>query len=195
MIKDYYKILGLPLTAKATDIKRCFRTLAKRYHPDRNAAEGAAQKFIEIEEAYTWLSDAKKKRAYDFIRKHGAAAAREAISQKKAKTKSRNRDRVNREVKRTRRTAQEHARMAYNHYKHTPIYQESAGSWGIRVVVSLSIGVILLGALFTFAYYEQYAAVGLGAFLYLPLWAFAAYSSERRVLKWLNKDKSETEQS
>jgi DnaJ-class molecular chaperone len=73
--KDYYKILDLPLSASRPDIKRRFRSLANRYHPDRNPSPSAAQKFIEVEKAYSSLHDAKKRRAYDFIRKRAAAAA------------------------------------------------------------------------------------------------------------------------
>jgi curved DNA-binding protein len=63
--KDYYKILGVPRTADADEIKRAYRKLAKQYHPDKNKAKGAEDKFKEINEANDVLSDAKKRQAYD----------------------------------------------------------------------------------------------------------------------------------
>jgi curved DNA-binding protein len=63
--KDYYKILGVPRTADADEIKRAYRKLARQYHPDKNKAKGSEDKFKEINEANEVLSDAKKRQAYD----------------------------------------------------------------------------------------------------------------------------------
>ncbi len=63
--KDYYKILGVTRTAAADEIKRAYRKLAREYHPDKNKAKGAEDKFKEINEANEVLSDAKKRQAYD----------------------------------------------------------------------------------------------------------------------------------
>ena len=65
MAKDYYKILGVDKNASDEDIKRAFRKLAKQYHPDVNKEEGAQEKFKEIGEAYSVLSDATKRKQYD----------------------------------------------------------------------------------------------------------------------------------
>ncbi|HXH21324.1 MAG TPA: molecular chaperone DnaJ [Dehalococcoidia bacterium] len=62
---DYYETLGVPRNASADEIKRAFRRLAMQYHPDRNAEEGAAERFKEINEAYEVLSDSEKRAAYD----------------------------------------------------------------------------------------------------------------------------------
>ena len=59
---DYYKTLGVPRTATADEIKKAFRKLAVKYHPD---AGGDEQKFKEISEAYETLGDEKKRREYD----------------------------------------------------------------------------------------------------------------------------------
>jgi len=57
---DYYKSLGVEKTATADEIKKAFRKLAVKYHPDRNQGDNAAEeKFKEINEAYAVLSDAK----------------------------------------------------------------------------------------------------------------------------------------
>jgi curved DNA-binding protein len=61
-VKDYYNTLGVERTASADDIKRAYRSLAMKHHPDRG---GDISKFQEIQEAYAVLSDAAKKQAYD----------------------------------------------------------------------------------------------------------------------------------
>ncbi len=64
--KDYYKILGLEKTASAADIKKAFRKLAVKYHPDKNPGDKKAEeKFKEINEANEVLSDPEKKKKYD----------------------------------------------------------------------------------------------------------------------------------
>ena len=63
--KDYYKILGVPRTASADEIKRAYRKLARQYHPDKNKAKNAEDKFKEVNEANDVLGDPKKRQAYD----------------------------------------------------------------------------------------------------------------------------------
>jgi len=61
--KDYYKVLGLDKSASAEEIKKTYRKLAKKYHPDANPGNKASEeKFKEISEAYEVLGD-KDKRA------------------------------------------------------------------------------------------------------------------------------------
>ena len=64
--RDYYEVLGLDKTADADAIKRAYRQLAKKYHPDLNPGDAEAEKsFKEVNEAYSVLSDADKKAKYD----------------------------------------------------------------------------------------------------------------------------------
>lgn len=65
MGKDYYKILGVSRGANDDEIKKAYRKLALKYHPDKNQAPGAEEKFKEVGEAYDVLSDQKKKQIYD----------------------------------------------------------------------------------------------------------------------------------
>ncbi|MPM20417.1 Chaperone protein DnaJ [bioreactor metagenome] len=66
--RDFYEVLGVPKNAAEDEIKKAYRKLAMKYHPDRNqgdAAKPAEEKFKEIKEAYEILSDAQKRAAYD----------------------------------------------------------------------------------------------------------------------------------
>ena len=63
---DYYEVLGVPRKASLKDIRTAFRKLARKYHPDLNPGDKAAEeKFREIQEAYDVLSDSKKRQMYD----------------------------------------------------------------------------------------------------------------------------------
>jgi len=63
---DYYKILGVEKTASATEIKKAYRKLALKYHPDKTKGDKALEeKFKKISEAYAVLSDPEKKKQYD----------------------------------------------------------------------------------------------------------------------------------
>jgi DnaJ-class molecular chaperone len=65
-MKDPYDVLGVPKTASEADIKKAFRTLAKKHHPDKHAGDAAAQKrFQEISGAYDILGDKEKRAQYD----------------------------------------------------------------------------------------------------------------------------------
>ena len=63
--KDYYDILGVKKDATEADIKSAYRQLAKKYHPDINKSPDAQEKFKEINEAYSVLSDSQKRSNYD----------------------------------------------------------------------------------------------------------------------------------
>jgi DnaJ-class molecular chaperone len=71
--KDFYKVLGVSEDASTDEVKKAYRKLAKRYHPDRNKGNAQAEaRFKEISEAYDTLKDEDKRKQYDMMRKYGA---------------------------------------------------------------------------------------------------------------------------
>jgi curved DNA-binding protein len=65
--KDYYEILGVPRGADAEEVKRAYRKLARKYHPDVSKEKNAENKFKELQEAYEVLRDPEKRAAYDHL--------------------------------------------------------------------------------------------------------------------------------
>lgn len=85
--RDYYEVLGVDRTANASEIKKSYRRLAKKYHPDTNAGDASAENlFKEINEAYEVLGDEKKRKLYD---KYGAAAFEPGFSEEAAEAAKR----------------------------------------------------------------------------------------------------------
>ncbi len=71
-MKDYYSVLGIKKGSSDDDIKKAYRKLAMKYHPDRNEGDSKAEnKFKDISEAYAVLSDNKKRREYDQVGSEG----------------------------------------------------------------------------------------------------------------------------
>ncbi len=63
--RDYYEVLGIDRNASKEEIKKAYRKLARKYHPDVNKAADAEEKFKEVKEAYEVLNDDQKRAQYD----------------------------------------------------------------------------------------------------------------------------------
>ena len=75
--KDFYSVLGVPTDATQDAIKKAYRKLARKHHPDANAGDGKAEhKFKEVGEAYAVLSDPEQRQQYDAIRQMSRGGAR-----------------------------------------------------------------------------------------------------------------------
>ena len=70
--RDYYEVLGVAKSASDKDLKNAFRSLARKYHPDRSTEDNAENMFKEIQEAYAVLSDSQKRAQYDRFGHQGA---------------------------------------------------------------------------------------------------------------------------
>src|SRR3954465_3210863 len=68
--KDYYKVLGVERAASDEDIKKAYRRLARKYHPDVSKEANAKEKFQEVSEAYETLKDKEKRAGYDSLGSH-----------------------------------------------------------------------------------------------------------------------------
>lgn len=73
--RDYYEVLGVAREASEEEIKRAFRRLAQRHHPDVDKSDGAEERFKELNEAYRVLSDRQRRQAYDMFGHAGVDAA------------------------------------------------------------------------------------------------------------------------
>ena len=81
MGKDYYAVLGVPKDSSQEDIKKAYRKNALKFHPDKNKADDAEEKFKEIAEAYEVLSDEDKRQKYDRYGEDGLHPSRQAQHQ------------------------------------------------------------------------------------------------------------------
>lgn len=78
--KDYYQILGCPRDADDATLKKCYRKLAVKWHPDKNPdSEEATRNFQKVSEAYAALSDSKKRQMYDQYGEEGVRAAEQGV--------------------------------------------------------------------------------------------------------------------
>lgn len=141
----YYEVLGLNETVTSAEIKKAYRSLAKKYHPDLNSAADAQEKFIEVEIAFSCLSKDDSRRAYDRLLKF----ERSNISNPKVRRKYEND--VNMRTRRGRDDATERAHMSYGQYQRDELLRTSFLALIIKTVITVLLGVIVSVVLYKIA--------------------------------------------
>ncbi len=141
----YYERLNVSQSASTDEIKKSFRKLAKKYHPDINPKEDAAEKFIAIEEAYSCLSDSKSRSAYDRLLKLQQTGRSQTTAHQKYQ-----RD-VKRKTKKGREYGERHARMNYNQFKRDELLRTSVSALIIKTVFTLVTWAFLVLMLYEIA--------------------------------------------
>lgn len=163
-LKNYYHILGVSETANNSQIKKAYRQLALKYHPDSNSGYASEAKFIEITEAYSILNDGHKKKYYDQMLKdylYSYPSNSKNINQNKQEQPIDNKevdiDEFRIFVRDARRLAYEYTQMSYNTFSraikstiyHTNKIFDLFGELCITIMV-------IFGSLFYFAYLYRF---------------------------------------
>jgi len=117
-MKDYFAILGLAQDADEDDIKRAYRKQARAWHPDVNPDPGATARFVEINEAYEFLSDASLRKAYEWRQADSTANFDERV-RREAVFRMWMAD----QQARSRTQAYQHAEMPFSEFEKSPIFR------------------------------------------------------------------------
>ena len=141
----YYQLLGLEENATSADIKKAYRSLAKKYHPDLNPAPDAQEKFIEVEVAYSCLSKDDSRRAYDRLLKF----ERNKVSNPNVHRKYQND--VHMRTRHGRDEAAFRSRMSYSQYQRDELLRTSFLALIIKTIITILLGVILSVILYKIA--------------------------------------------
>ncbi|MCU4165394.1 DnaJ domain-containing protein [Carboxylicivirga caseinilyticus] len=159
-MNDYYQILGVPRNASMEQIKKAYRTKAKRYHPDINKAPDAHEKFILINEAFEYfdqLHNHKKSKQY----KAAQASAMEEFWQAWHDL----------ERQKARERAREHARMKYEAYLKSDVYRTTEAVNSIVDFIGAAFLMLFIFGIPIFAYLQDALWIGLIIILpSFPLW-------------------------
>lgn len=140
-MKDYYKILEVDFDADDEDIKRAYRRIALKYHPDKNSSDKATQKFIEATEAYEILIDTSRREEYDSFYKAGSQDS-EMSQNDKANYKQKEKD----WSKYGKAKAQEYAAMKYAKFAKRAFQEVKIGfSYIPNLIAIIIVGMILIG--------------------------------------------------
>jgi hypothetical protein len=139
-LKDYYSILGLKSTASTDEIKKAYKKLAFKYHPDVSSFNNAHNKFIEISEAYEILSDDVKRLNYDNLNQSDFSEA----------SYSRNYSTYQKHKKEAERTAEQYSETDFNKFKtsilDTMFKVYNTTKKGVQFGCGLYFGLTFIGA-------------------------------------------------
>ncbi len=162
---NYYQILGLPYNASASEVKRAYREKAKTCHPDISRSEEAKREFQLLNQAYSILSDAEKRRKYDLLLLYRSSVIQEHFRKKQQKRQQRR--------SRARRAGGQGKKMTstsrgYRYYKPDPTPLFKFGIYVTGILFGLSLFLVTSLSLV----YNGWPIVS--AFLFVPAW-IAAY--------------------
>ena len=144
-MSTYYEQLGIDSKATQSEIKKAYRRMAKKYHPDLNPNEGAEQKFIEIEIAYSCLSKPDSRLAYDRLLKYGESGMNNSTVTRKY------RNDVNRRTSSGRSNANRRTRMTYDQYQRDELLRTSSTAVIIQSIITIVVGTLLAIILYNIA--------------------------------------------
>ena len=138
MLKDYYKILGIEKEASTFEVKRAYRDMAKKYHPDVNSTPEAKEKFILMTEAYEILAEPKKRHFYDL---HFGAQGKMSRAYRESRTKT---AAYNEWLASARKRAADRSQMAYDEFLKSPFYKRASIVTSGIFLGMLGMGVFLI---------------------------------------------------
>jgi hypothetical protein len=135
-LKNYYQILGLSNGASVTEIKKAYRTLAKTHHPDVSKNIASEETFIEITEAYEFLSDNLRRAEYD--------SQNHKISPEELHRRDRAyREWVNSQQEMARKRARTYARQEFDDFANSPIFKTAMVVSRVYDYLFIGIGILM----------------------------------------------------
>jgi hypothetical protein len=175
-LKDYYAILEIAINSDDADIRKAYRRLAKKYHPDINKSSNAQEKFIEITEAYEFLTTQPK---------HLKVEYSTATSKKQEDIDYRASEEYERFRRECREKAEQQAKMRYEVFKkqHEAFQKSGINDFALLFTIIVRIALILIFIFLLFlpvyvAYHDEWVMI----FLLVITWPFAG------IIAWYIKD-------
>lgn len=191
-MKDFYRILGLNQNCSAQEIKSAYRKLAQEWHPDKNKSPNAQERFIEIHEAYEFLSNPDKRKFYDSL--HNTEPQKDiVVSSKSTEQQKQTYEKFEKEAHMK---AEYYSKVSFDKYftdflsgidkVQTGCAYIFAGGWGIFFIIAGFYGLILFfKTLFTGENLVLWRILVFGTILLIVscLFIYGGY----KIIKWVTK--------
>ncbi len=143
----YYRVLGLRPGAGLSEIKRAYRTKAKKYHPDINKSETAADKFIEVNEAYEFLIRLEEQKTFTSSDHRASQSRSHSHAQRPGRaptTEDLFREWMQRERQKARARAAREARKRYEDFKKSRVYRTSQVISAAYDYIFVGVGILII---------------------------------------------------